>query len=362
MPPMDPEIVKEGLAEAHDVAAAQSAHPTHKIGVVAHLENGVRMASANVWLRHFSSDFDAKVRVGSSSPSKHAETALLAKLSQAGEKAQGATLYITDPPCPNCMNGLAAAGVGHIVMDRAGVEGGSAWYQKRARHFDQTSRQIAANAGISLWVAARQDGVVTSVPGLKPTCDFDPSAMFTVEDTLLSRDDLSPWLSGDAVPPCLDEGEAWAMLCLPVQAEGGGYRILTARTATTLVDGDRKRLMAASEGWSDLSADKQLAELEKYKRQIYPLDFARFICARLGLEIREGAHIVSSCVPASRELVNMCDVLPYIQLHVRDDTQCWMAEDKQALQRFLGVGAGLRLPPVRRKTNDVVNEITGSTP
>ena len=127
------------------------------VGAVLRLSNGHIVYSSNQWLDYLAPDRDIKAKIGSSSPSKHAEPAAISLAAQSGLATDSSDLFITDPLCPNCMNAVVASGVMNIYIDAkafdAPEKGGSEWYARRAFHFDKTSMQIAANAGVSVFKA-----------------------------------------------------------------------------------------------------------------------------------------------------------------------------------------------------------------
>lgn len=127
------------------------------VGAVFRLSNGLVVYGSNEWLDYLAPERNIKTKIGSSSPSKHAEPATIACAAQQGLATDSSDLFITDPLCPNCMNAVVASGVKNIYIDAKAFEapedGGSEWYSRRAFHFDKTSMQIAANAGVNVFKA-----------------------------------------------------------------------------------------------------------------------------------------------------------------------------------------------------------------
>lgn len=100
----------------------------------------------NHWPNIVREKLGVKSKIGNSSPTIHAETAVLTASPHAVE---GADLFITDPPCPNCMKNIAEAGIGRLFIDQGGF--GRKYYKKNKHHVDDISMAIARRAGISIY-------------------------------------------------------------------------------------------------------------------------------------------------------------------------------------------------------------------
>lgn len=136
------------MVQANDYAQAHSKHKNNAVGCVFKLADDSEIVSANEWLDFLDPTRDIKIKIGGSSPSKHAEPTGLAKAAQEGKSTKGAALIITDPLCPNCMNAVISAGITDIYILDDGFE--RDWYKRRSPHFDETSLQMAANAGVKV--------------------------------------------------------------------------------------------------------------------------------------------------------------------------------------------------------------------
>ncbi len=81
--------------------------------------------------------------IGNSSGWVHAETAALFD----SPSTQGAALFTTDPPCPNCMKNIIEAGIAEIYVDASGFQKPYAEFAGEA--VLNMSEEMAAQAGIS---------------------------------------------------------------------------------------------------------------------------------------------------------------------------------------------------------------------
>lgn len=76
----------------------------------------------------------------------HAETAVI----MGAQITDRADLYITDPPCPNCMKNIIASGISRVFIDLEGFS--KIWYQKRRDYFDHISLVMAGCAGVRVYI------------------------------------------------------------------------------------------------------------------------------------------------------------------------------------------------------------------
>lgn len=134
-------------------ASKESTHTKSQVACVLKLKDGTLIERKSTWLFYLDPAHDLKTKIGSSSPTKHAETSAIAAAAQQGKSTQGAKAFLDVPPCPNCMNALVAAGVTDIYVSEEGFDPktrAGEWYSRRGYHFRATSLQIAANAGVKI--------------------------------------------------------------------------------------------------------------------------------------------------------------------------------------------------------------------
>jgi dCMP deaminase len=136
------ELVAE-LGRVADEAALGSVDWWRQVGAAMRLSSGETMAAANVHNPHPLSPYavgDPRANLFKGvglelSTATHAEARLIAEAARAGKPTEGATMFVTDFPCPPCAKLIAAAGVvklyfiegyavldGQDVLEASGVE------------------------------------------------------------------------------------------------------------------------------------------------------------------------------------------------------------------------------------------------
>jgi dCMP deaminase len=136
------ELVAE-LGRAADEAAMASIDWWRQVGAAMRLTSGETMSATNVHNPHplspyAAGDPRANLHKGVGlelSTATHAEAHLIGEAARAGKATEGATMFVTDFPCPPCAKLIAAAGIaklyfiegyavldGQDVLEAAGVE------------------------------------------------------------------------------------------------------------------------------------------------------------------------------------------------------------------------------------------------
>lgn len=131
------------LAGTADEAAMTSIDWWRRVGAAMRLTSGETLSATNVHNPHplspyAAGDPRANLHQGvglEQSTATHAEARLIAEAARAGHTTEGATMFVTDFPCPPCAKLIAAAGIaklyfiegyavldGQDVLDAAGVE------------------------------------------------------------------------------------------------------------------------------------------------------------------------------------------------------------------------------------------------
>lgn len=132
-----------------------SPHPTNKIAAsLAGIDKkgaSVRAASTNIWPDSITKDIGHDTDIGNSSGTIHAEIACILKATC----TKGAEIFITDPPCPNCVKALAEAGIRRIYIDHKGF--GKDFAQRRGYEFENLSLPLCREAGIGVFEIYRKD-------------------------------------------------------------------------------------------------------------------------------------------------------------------------------------------------------------
>lgn len=143
-----------------------SPHPTNKIAATLACADGTPLSRTNFWPSAIEETIGHYQKIGSSSGTIHAETACIFS----AQHTHKAKIYLTDPPCPNCMKNMAEAGISEIYIDHKGFDKDFA--QRRGDHFDKMSMRIAERAGISVFEIYRKDEKIS--PIFKPAENYRP--------------------------------------------------------------------------------------------------------------------------------------------------------------------------------------------
>ncbi len=173
-----------------------SSHPQNRIAATLfHEQDGWAISQVNFWPEIIDKTFGRDARIGNSSGTIHAETACLFKAAfENGHKCQGASIAVTDPPCPNCVKNMAEAGIDNIYIDHKGFHKDFA--KRRIEYFQTLSVRLAQKAGISIYEVNRKDGSIVPITiadkayipfNEKPVQCFSDSHQFRSPDTISSE-------------------------------------------------------------------------------------------------------------------------------------------------------------------------------
>lgn len=132
----------------------RSPHPTNKIAATLAGE-GFSLSATNHWPPLIEQHFGQTTKIGNSSGTIHAETACILEALQKQFKTEGGHLFVTDPPCPNCMKNMAEAGIRVLYIDHKGFDKDFA--QRRGHHFVHMAMKIAEHAGIAIYKIFRKE-------------------------------------------------------------------------------------------------------------------------------------------------------------------------------------------------------------
>ena len=133
-------------------AVSTSTHPVNKIAATLILKDSSTITSPNIWLTALA-PHGSNEKIGGASPTIHAEVATLIDAIKQGKSTKGASLYLTDPPCPNCIKLLIAAGITNIYVDIKGFR--KDWYRRRRNDFKALSLKMAEQSGVTIHIVER---------------------------------------------------------------------------------------------------------------------------------------------------------------------------------------------------------------
>lgn len=266
---------------------AESPHPVNKIAAgIAGADQGGQtyfIARTNHWPTSIENKLGRIERIGESSGTVHAETACILD----APLTQDASIFITDPFCPNCAKNMAEAGIARVYIDHKGFTKDFA--ERRGHHFKNMSLEICAKAGMEIYEINRKADQLTVLhkpePGYIPM-DESPSDFFA-----LPKDDRAP--IQDRIKKYEDFYGVQEFALAVLVNEKGERFFMAAQTHAA---------MGYSAARDDLNEDKHAG---KYSFVMRPVNRILMQAARLGLKILDGA-IYSSALPSDREQVNMC--------------------------------------------------------
>lgn len=251
-----------------------SPHPTNKIAATLQA-NGHTISCTNLWPQPIARTLGHDVRIGNSSGTVHAETACILKSS----KTAGANLYVTDPPCPNCVKYMVEAGISALYIDHKGFQKDFA--ARRGDAFHGLSVALCAAGGIAVFKVFRKDQrlEVLLAPGV---AFYSPKAILEKIPNEDPQKAFKEFISKQIV---FNDG---------------------APFAAAFTQDDRNSLAVLSAGAADLleRAPHRPPPDEKYNSVLQPVNRLLMSARREGLTIIAD-HVYSSRVPTARELVNI---------------------------------------------------------
>jgi len=267
----------EHMQSAVDIVA-DSPHPSNKIAATIAGKNAngndYAVSRVNYWPYRIETHIGAETDIGNSSGTLHAETACILD----APKTEDASVFITDPPCPNCMKNMAEAGIKALYIDHKGFD--KDWAKRRGESFEAMSMRIAEKAGIDVHVIYRKEErfeiISRHAPGYKPPIE-NPPQVEAMEDGFEA-------LIKAAHEQMKDEP---FVLALAENHKDEVFSILVDRHPTI--------------GYTSKTLEKKE---DKYSFIMQPMNRALMIAARHGLMI-DPQHLYSSRTPTAREFVNM---------------------------------------------------------
>lgn len=270
-----PPTIYEHMQAAIDIVAT-SPHPTNKVAATLTHDDWI-ISLTNQWPAPIAQTIGTHNKIGNSSGTIHAETACILQAPKKGHTTSGATLFVTDPPCPNCMKNIAEAGIANIYIDHKGFD--KDWARRRGDKFESMSMRTAEKAGIDVHVIHRKERrfetISSHVPGYKPTIESPPIIKECTEN----------------FKECIKRahahfGDEPFALALAKDQNGQSVSLLTDRHPTI--------------GYTYKTVE---SKQEKYSFILQPIARILMSAARSGL-ILDNNNIYSSRVPTSREMVN----------------------------------------------------------
>lgn len=260
-----------------------SPHPENKIAatIAGTDKNGAEFALSrtNFWPPAIAENLGTQTRIGDASGTVHAETACIL----ATPRSDGAALFITDPPCPNCVKNMAEAGIKTLYIDHKGFDKDFA--VRRGDAFASLSLRICEKAGISVYRLFRKEERLEEI-------------------LVVPRNFVPP----SERPPTIEPLSKMVSENLFAQAIADKAAFYDRRhfALAIALDANRQSLLIAAESHPCPGYTGETMEVShsKYNMILQPLNRVLMLAARHGLEIKN-EYVYSSRVPTSREMVDL---------------------------------------------------------
>ncbi len=259
----------------------QSVHETHKVAAVV-VGKGFEVARPNFYPAPLERTVGHYQKLGNASTTVHAEIAAILDASAATD---GARLYITQRPCPNCAKAIIEAGIAEIYIS---VETrNTALGQKINPFFETASLPFLTHAGVQVFevgeeVLALNEPRSCHFSGL----EFEPLTG-SFEDMIEDLD--TPFAA-----------------CVARDDKGGEYFLSAQAKTPRCLPHEKAGAIAATQS--------------KYETALQPLNRLLMACARYGLRMDERS-VYSSQTPTAREFVNLIGA-GYLALRIGDESLC----------------------------------------
>ncbi len=284
--PLDP---FEQMQKAVDIVNT-SLHPDNKIAATLAGEDRpgryFSLSYTNYWPPVIENTIGHAARIGNSSGTVHAETAVI--LASAGHGSAGTSLFVTDPFCPNCAKNIAEAGIAAIYIDHKGF--GKDFAVRRGDHFESMSLRLCEKAGINVFEIRRRDRDIKPIVRIPERYKPFEDSPVKIERLKSADDDTFREVIAEARKE--HRGRRFAT-ALARDSKNGAWS-LVARAHPALgysMSGDKDEL-------------EKLRDAGKYSFILEPVNRLLMNATRRGLKLVDGL-VFSSGIPTSREQVNM---------------------------------------------------------
>ncbi len=256
-----------------------SPHPTNKIAatIAGESENGAwSLSRTNHWPKAIEDTIGRNKDIGNSSGTIHAETACILAANAQSHATKGASLFITDPPCPNCMKNMAEAGIAKLYIDHKGFD--KDWAKRRGDSFDNMSMRVAAKAGMDVYVIYRKEERFEIISRHAP--DYIPS---------------------EENPAIIQPYDNWEKRLKTAQEELKDEPFALA--LATNQNGEKSSILVDRHPTIGYTTETVESKRGKYSFILQPLNRLLMVAAKEGLTLNP-EYIYSSRTPTSREFVN----------------------------------------------------------
>lgn len=282
---MDHADIFQNLLQTH-IIRDQSHHPTYKVGatICGHDNDDMPyiVSHPNYWPPLLEQHIGRDKKLGAASTTVHAEVAAILK----APATEGADIYITELPCPNCAKMIAEARIANVYIDVTARD--TALGRKLSSFFTQVSLPILHSAYISVFELDDVNQTISEItpPHNATMCPVErPVLHIPLEDAQINQEHFRAFIA-----------EQEKMIDAPfagcyAKSDHGQHTFLCAQSHR-------------STGLTRDHVDTINTVQTKYNPIIQPINRLLLTCARYGLKI-DSDYFYSSQVPTSREFVNM---------------------------------------------------------
>ncbi len=263
----------------------QSQHPTHKVGAYICGKDitglGFSVARSNFWPPILSEKIGRDQKLGNASTTVHAEIAAILD----APLTEGADIYITDLPCPNCTKAIIEARIKNVYIDSHTHN--TPLGLKIKPYFEDVSIPIFRAAGIGVYemnIKTREYKTLIEPDTLSLRPIQRPVHHIPLEQAQINHAHFLALIE--------EISNKTPFAACYVKTTLGQYTFLYARTHRSIGLTSEQENTLFNEGKN------------KYEPTIQPLNRLLLTCARYGLKI-DPHYLYSSQVPTSREFVNL---------------------------------------------------------
>ena len=289
----------------------QSEHPTHKVGALLWTIDGTFTTRPNNWPPLLKQHIGTDKKLGNASTTVHAEMATIC----ASPATEGATLYVTDLPCPNCAKIIVESGIKEVYIDSHTHN--TALGLKIKPYFENISIPIFKAANIAVYemdVRTKTiDQLTTPSPQHTPTI-HRPIYHTEIEKSAINTEHFMKLIA--------DHKKETAFAACYAENTQGNIDFILAQPHRSI-------------GLTAKDTEHIRTIQNKYRPTLQPINRLLLICARHGLKIKPD-YLYISQTPTSREFVNIIGA-GYTTLQIENPSKCrdeWGLKALAQLQKF----------------------------